>query len=261
MTPLSGWLAGSIGRRRVFLASVLGFTIASALCGLAQSLPEIVFARTLQGICGAALVPMSQAVLLDINPPERHARAMSVWVMAVTLGPIIGPALGGWLTEYYSWRWVFFINVPIGALCLMGIVGFMPETTLRKSRFDLFGFATLSIALGALQTMLDRGQSQDWFNSTEIRIEALVAGIAAWMFAVHLATTRHAAFVSPSLFRDRNFITGNLFIFVVGAVLFATLALLPPMLQGLMGYRWCSPASSPHRAAWVRWSRCSFSGA
>ncbi len=236
MTPLSGWLAGSIGRRRVFLASVLGFTLASALCGLAQSLPEIVLARTLQGVCGAALVPMSQAVLLDINPPERHARAMSVWVMGVTLGPIIGPALGGWLTEYYSWRWVFFINVPIGVLCFMGIAGFMPETTLRKSRFDLFGFTSLSIALGALQTMLDRGQSQDWFSSTEIRLEALVALIAAWLFLVHLATTKHAAFISPSLFRDRNFITGNVFIFVVGAVLFATLALLPPLLQGLMGY-------------------------
>jgi len=236
MTPLSGWLAGSIGRRRVFLASVLGFTVASALCGLATSLPAIVIARTLQGACGAALVPMSQAVLLDINPPERHARAMSVWVMGVTLGPIIGPALGGWLTEYYSWRWVFFINLPIGALCFAGIAGFMPETTLRASRFDLFGFATLSIAIGALQVMLDRGQTLDWFGSTEIRLEALLAGIAAWLFVVHVTTTRHAPFISLALFRDRNFITGNLFIFLVGAVLFATLALLPPLLQGLLGY-------------------------
>ncbi|HTQ37010.1 MAG TPA: MDR family MFS transporter [Steroidobacteraceae bacterium] len=236
MTPLSGWLAGRTGRRRVFLASVLGFTLASALCGLATSLPAIVMARTLQGAFGAALVPMSQAVLLDINPPERHARAMSVWVMGVTLGPIIGPALGGWLTEYYSWRWVFFINLPIGILCFAGIAGFMPETTLRRSRFDLFGFATLSIAIGALQMLLDRGQTLDWFASTEIRLEALLAGIAAWLFVVHVTTTRHAPFISPALFRDRNFITGNLFIFLVGAVLFATLALLPPLLQGLLGY-------------------------
>ncbi|MGC4028257.1 MAG: DHA2 family efflux MFS transporter permease subunit [Steroidobacteraceae bacterium] len=236
MTPLCGWLAGRIGRRRVFLASVLGFTLTSALCGLAQSLPEIVIARTLQGICGAALVPMSQAVLLDINPPERHARAMSVWVMGVTLGPIIGPALGGWLTEVYDWRWVFFINVPVGALCFLGIAGFMPETTLRKSRFDVFGFAMLSLAIGSLQMMLDRGQTLDWFSSTEIRIEAAIAAVALWMFVVHVMTTKHAPFITLSMFRDRNFLTGNIFIFVVGVVLFATLALLPPLLQGLMGY-------------------------
>src|SRR5580692_2558715 len=121
MTPLSGWLAGQIGRRRVFLFSVGGFTVASMFCGLAQSLPEIVLARLLQGLCGAALVPLSQAVLLDINPPERLARAMAVWVMGVTLGPIIGPALGGWLTENYNWRWVFYINVPFGILAFIGI--------------------------------------------------------------------------------------------------------------------------------------------
>ena len=127
MTPLSGWLAGQIGRKRVFLYSVAGFTVASMLCGLAQSLPQIVLARLLQGLCGAALVPLSQAVLLDINPPARHARAMAVWVMGVTLGPIIGPALGGWLTENYNWRWVFYINVPFGILAFLGILSFLPE--------------------------------------------------------------------------------------------------------------------------------------
>ena len=127
MTPLSGWLAGQIGRKRVFLYSVAGFTVASMFCGLAQSLPQIVLARLLQGLCGAALVPLSQAVLLDINPPERHARAMAVWVMGVTLGPIIGPALGGWLTENYNWRWVFYINVPFGILAFLGILSFLPE--------------------------------------------------------------------------------------------------------------------------------------
>jgi MFS transporter, DHA2 family, multidrug resistance protein len=236
MTPLTGWLAGRLGRRRVFLFSVLGFTVASALCGLAQSLPEIVVARALQGICGAALIPMSQAVLLDINPPERHARAMSLWVMGVTLGPIIGPALGGWLTEYYSWRWVFFINVPVGILCMAGIAAYMPETAKTESRFDFFGFAMLSLAIGALQLMLDRGQTLDWFSSTEIVIEAAVAALAAYLFIVHLLTTKQPAFISLALFRDRNFITGNFFIFVVGLVLFATLALLPPLLQNLLGY-------------------------
>jgi DHA2 family multidrug resistance protein len=236
MTPLSGWLAGQIGRKRVFLYSVVGFTVASALCGLAQTLPEIVVARLLQGLCGAALIPMSQAVLLDINPPEDHAKAMAIWVTAVTIGPILGPALGGWLTENYSWRWVFYINVPFGILSFLGILTFMSETPLRKSRFDFFGFAALSLAIGAFQLMLDRGQLKDWFSSTEILIEATVAGVALYLFVVHMLTTSKAPFVSPGLFRDRNFITGNVFIFLVGVVLFATLALLPPLLQDLMNY-------------------------
>jgi len=236
MTPLSGWLAGRFGRKRVFLFSVVGFTVASALCGLAQSLPEIILARLLQGLCGAALIPMSQAVLLDINPPAQHARAMAIWVMGVTIGPILGPALGGWLTENYNWRWVFYINVPFGILSFLGILAFMPETQLRKSRFDFFGFAALSLAVGSLQLMLDRGQLKDWFNSTEIWIEAVIAGVSLYLFIVHMVTTTKAPFVSPALFKDRNFLTGNVFIFVVGVVLFATLALLPPLLQGLMNY-------------------------
>ncbi|VTU37261.1 DHA2 family efflux MFS transporter permease subunit [Variovorax sp. PBL-E5] len=236
MTPLSGWLAGQIGRKRVFLFSVVGFTIASALCGLAQTLPAIVISRLLQGLCGAALIPMSQAVLLDINPPARHARAMAIWAMAVTVGPILGPALGGWLTEHYSWRWVFYINVPFGILSFLGILSFMPETPLRRSRFDFFGFAALSVAIGAFQLMLDRGQIKDWFSSTEICVEAVVAGLALYLFVVHMLTTDRPSFVSPVLFKDRNFLTGNLFIFVVGVVLFATLALLPPLLQDLMNY-------------------------
>ena len=236
MTPLSGWLAGQVGRKRVFLFSVVGFTVASALCGLAQTLPEIVAARLLQGLCGAALIPMSQAVLLDINPPEDHAKAMAIWVMAVTIGPILGPALGGWLTEHYNWRWVFYINVPFGILSFLGILSFMPETQIRKSRFDFFGFAALSVAIGSLQLMLDRGQLKDWFNSPEIRVEAIVSGTAFYLFVVHMLTTTKPAFVSPALFKDRNFLTGNLFIFIVGVVLFATLALLPPLLQDLMNY-------------------------
>jgi DHA2 family multidrug resistance protein len=236
MTPLSGWLAGQIGRKRVFLFSIVGFTIASALCGLAQSLPEIVLARLAQGLCGAALIPMSQAVLLDINPPKEHAKAMALWVTAVTIGPILGPALGGWLTENYNWRWVFYINVPFGILAFLGILSFMPETELRKSRFDFFGFAALSLAVGAFQLMLDRGQLKDWFNSAEIVAEAVACGVAFYLFIVHMLTTTKPPFVSPGLFKDRNFVTGNVFIFIVGVVLFATLALLPPLLQDLLGY-------------------------
>jgi DHA2 family multidrug resistance protein len=236
MTPLSGWLAGQIGRKRVFLYSIVGFTAASMLCGIAQSLPEIVLARLLQGLCGAALVPMSQAVLLDINPPAHHARAMAIWVMAVTVGPIIGPALGGWLTENYNWRWVFYINVPFGILSFVGILSAMSETVIRKSRFDFFGFSALSIGIGALQLMLDRGQLKDWFASMEIWIEAGVAATSLYLFVVHMLTTTKPPFVSTALFKDRNFLTGNVFIFIVGVVLFATLALLPPLLQDLLNY-------------------------
>jgi MFS transporter, DHA2 family, multidrug resistance protein len=236
MTPLSGWLAGQIGRKRVFLYSVAGFTAASMLCGLAQSLPQIVVARLLQGLCGAALIPLSQAVLLDINPPARHARAMAVWVMGAMLGPIIGPALGGWLTENYNWRWVFYINVPFGILAFLGILSFLPEAAIRKSRFDFFGFTALSVGIAALQIMLDRGQLKDWFSSTEIWIEAAAAAVAFYLFLIHMLTTTEQRFVSSALFKDRNFITGNLFIFIVGAVLFATLALLPPLLQDLLNY-------------------------
>jgi MFS transporter, DHA2 family, multidrug resistance protein len=236
MTPLSGWLAGQIGRRRVFLFSLLGFTLASALCGLAQTLPQIVIARVLQGACGAALVPMSQAVLLDINPPKDHPRAMAIWVMAITIGPILGPALGGWLTENYSWRWVFYINVPFGILSVLGTILFLSESPVRKSRFDFFGFATLSLAIGALQLLLDLGQLKDWFSSPEIWFFAGVAAVSLYLFVVHMLTTSTAPFVSPALFKDRNFLAGNVFIFIVGVVMFATLALLPPLLQDLLSY-------------------------
>jgi DHA2 family multidrug resistance protein len=161
---------------------------------------------------------------------------MAVWVMGATLGPIIGPALGGWLTENYNWRWVFYINVPFGILAFLGILSFLPEAAIRKSRFDFFGFAALSVAIASLQIMLDRGQLKDWFSAPEIWIEAIVAAVAFYWFVIHMLTTTEQRFVSPALFKDRNFLTGNVFIFLVGAVLYATLALLPPLLQDLLNY-------------------------
>src|SRR5580692_6409897 len=184
--PLTGWLAGEFGRRRVFLTSIFVFTIASALCGLAESLPQIVLFRFLQGVGGAALVPLSQAVLFDINPPKDFGRAMSIWGIGVTMGPILGPALGGWLTENYSWRWVFYINLPIGLLTFIGLYFSMPESrNAQSSRFDFLGFATLSIAIAALQVLLDRGQLKDWFSSSEIVIEGAVSSLAFYLFLVH----------------------------------------------------------------------------
>ncbi len=235
-TPLAGWLAGRFGRKRVVLVSIAGFTLASMTCGLAQSLSQMVVARLFQGACGAALVPMSQAVMLDINPPENHAKAMSLWVTGVTLGPIVGPALGGWLTDDYSWRWVFYINVPFGILAFLGVLTTMPESTIKRSPFDFLGFATLSLAVGALQITLDRGQLMDWFYSPEIWIEAAICGVCLYLFVVHMLTSRKTRFLDPDLFKDANFLTGCAFMSTVGLVMFATLALLPPLLQDLMNY-------------------------
>jgi DHA2 family multidrug resistance protein len=237
MTPLTGWLAGRFGIKWVFFLSVTGFTLASALCGVATSLAQMVIYRLLQGVCGAALVPLSQSVLLQINPPHRHAHAMSVWGMGVILGPIIGPALGGWLTDQYNWRWVFFINVPFGVLAAAGILVFIRETRYgRRESFDFFGFATLSLAIGALQMLLDRGELKDWFGSTEIWIEATIAGLAFYLFVVHTATATDRSFLNRDLLKDANCAVGTLLMFLVAIPLFGTMVLLPTMLQDLMNY-------------------------
>jgi DHA2 family multidrug resistance protein len=236
MTPPTGFLAGRFGRKRLFLASVAGFTIASMLCGMAQSLVQIVLFRILQGIFGAALVPLSQSVLLDIYPKERQGSAMALWGIAVMVGPVLGPVLGGWLTENYTWRWVFYINLPIGVLAFLGMTAFLPESARNAGeKLDWFGFGTLSLAIGALQVLLDRGEQLDWFGSGEIWIEALVAASALYLFLVHTFTA-HEPFVKPALFRDRNFATGVVFIFIVGVTYLASLALLTPYLQSLMNY-------------------------
>ena len=237
MTPLTGWLAGRFGIKYVFLISVAGFTLASALCGAATSLVQLVIFRLLQGVCGAALVPLSQAVLLQINPPDRHAHAMSVWGMGVILGPIIGPALGGWLTDDYSWRWVFYINLPVGVLASIGILIFIHETRhAQREAFDFFGFATLSVAIGALQMLLDRGELKDWFGSTEIWIEATIAGLCLYLFIVHTATATDRSFLNRDLLKDTNCVVGTLLMFLIGMPLYGTMTLLPTMLQDLMNY-------------------------
>ncbi|EKF75351.1 EmrB/QacA subfamily drug resistance transporter [Alcanivorax hongdengensis A-11-3] len=235
MTPAVGFVAGRIGRRQLFLFSVAGFTVASGLCGLSQSLDEMVLFRILQGVFGASLVPLSQAVLLDGYPVHKHGQAMAIWGMGVMVGPILGPTLGGWLTEWYSWRWVFYINLPFGLLAFAGIWLSVKETETRKVRFDVLGFALLGLAIGALQLMLDRGEQAKWFDSIEIQLEALVAMLCFYLFVVH-SLTRKDPFVDLELFRDRNFVTGLVFIFVVGIILLATMALLPPFLQQWKDY-------------------------
>jgi DHA2 family multidrug resistance protein len=237
MTAPTGILAARLGRKRLFLISVVGFTITSILCGAATSLPEMVLFRLLQGVFGAGLVPLSQAVLLDINPKEKHGQAMALWGVGVMLGPILGPTLGGWLTEYYNWRWVFYINVPIGIAAFVGMWIFMPETEKTPGRkFDVMGFVFLALSIGALQLMLDRGQSQEWFSSYEVCAEAIVAGLSLYLFIVHILTVKAHPFLEPAMFKDRNYAISLMFMFVIGIVLLASMALLPPFLQNLMGY-------------------------
>jgi DHA2 family multidrug resistance protein len=236
MTPLTGWLAGRLGRKKVFMISILGFTIASALCGAAQSLGQIVGFRLLQGLFGAALVPLSQAVLMDINPPEQQGPAMAMWGMAAILGPIVGPALGGWLTDDFSWRWVFYINLPLGALAFAGVFSFIHDHKHEeKIPFDFLGFMLLSVAIGSFQLFLDRGDDRAWFESREIWIEASLAMLAFFLFAFHTATADRP-FLPRAMLRDVNFITATGFGFFIGILLFSTLALLPPMMETLMGY-------------------------
>jgi DHA2 family multidrug resistance protein len=237
-TPLTGWLCDRFGQKYIFLASISGFTVASALCGMSNSLAEIVLARLLQGVFGAALVPLAQVVLMEINPREKQGSAMAVWGMGVMVGPILGPTLGGWLTDSYNWRWVFFINVPIGILAFYGMWRYIrPDPGRNSARFDVFGFATLSLGLGALQLLLDRGQQNDWFSSTETWFEAVVAVIAATYFVAHtVMTPAKQSFLDYRLLKNQNYVTGLLFIFIVGLVLYATRALTPTMLENLLGY-------------------------
>jgi MFS transporter, DHA2 family, multidrug resistance protein len=236
MTPPSGYLATRFGRKRVLMTAVTGFVLASVLCGLAQSLPQIVGFRLMQGLFGAALVPLSQSILLDIYTTEERGSAMALFGVSVMVGPVLGPVIGGWLTDHASWRWVFYINVPIGALALAGVSAYVPESGRNSSaRLDWLGFGLLSLGIAALQLFLDRGEQLDWLASGEIQVEALVAGSAFYLFLVHTFTAK-ASFVNPKLFLDRNFSVGMLFILVVGVTYLASLALMTPYLQTLMGY-------------------------
>ena len=236
MTPPTGYLAGRFGLRRLFLVSVAGFTVASMLCGMSQSLVQIVLFRILQGMFGAALVPLSQTVLMNINSKERQGSAMALWGVAVMAGPVLGPVIGGWLTSVYTWRYVFYINLPIGIVAFLGMSTFLTDTPRNlTAKLDWFGFGTLSLAIGAFQVLLDRGEELDWFGSGEIIIEAIVGASALYLFLAHTFTSREP-FVRPSLFRDRNFSAGTLFVAIVGLTYYASLALQPPFLQDLMNY-------------------------
>src|SRR3954451_6195903 len=191
MTAPVGWLSARFGRKHLFIFCLVGFTAASMLCGIAQSLEEMVLFRLLQGVFGAALVPLSQATMLDIYPPEQRGSAMALWGVGVMVGPILGPTLGGYLTEMYNWRFVFYINLPFGILATLGLLFCMPRSFGNFNlRFDWIGFGVLSLGIGGLQMMLDRGQVQDWFTSNEIIAEAVLGGLGVYLFIAHMFTAR-----------------------------------------------------------------------
>jgi len=236
MTAPVGWVAARFGRKPLYIGCIFGFTIASMLCGAAQSLAQIVIFRLVQGMFSAALVPLSQATLLDIYPHERRGFAMAIWGMGVMIGPIMGPTLGGFLTEHYNWRWVFYINLPFGLLAAAGLSLFLPNGREPSGgRFDWLGFAVLSTGIGALQLMLDRGQDLDWFSSREIMTEAILSGLGFYLFIVHLFSARQPL-LRPSLFRDLNFLSGLILMFAVGTLLVSSLALMTPWLQVMSNY-------------------------
>jgi MFS transporter, DHA2 family, multidrug resistance protein len=236
MTAPVGWIANRYGRKRTFIVCSAGFTIASVLCGLAQDITQMVLFRLLQGVFGAALVPLSQAVMLDSYALHERAKAMSIWGMGVMMGPIMGPSLGAWLTETYSWHWVFFVNLPFGIITVLGLVIFMDETRQNLNlRFDWFGFGALALGIGALQVALDRGEQLGWLESNEIVAEFIIAGVGFYYFFAHSFTTSRP-FIQFELFKDKNFVGGCVFMTVMGLVLYSTMALSSPYLQNVIGY-------------------------
>lgn len=233
--PITGWLADRIGSRQLFIWSVAGFVIASMMCGLAQNLTQMVAFRALQGVAGAFIAPLSQAALLDTTRPSKQGQIIALWGMGVMIGPILGPVLGGWITENWSWRWCFYVNVPVGLGCLAIMLSELPSRPIVKRKFDLFGFSLIAIALSCLQLLLDRGNQQDWFHSFEICVYGFLILTSVWIAIIHFSGAKDPLF-DRSLFANVNFVVALVFMVVIGMVMFATMALLPPMLQGLFGY-------------------------
>ncbi len=236
MTAPVGWMAQRFGRKNLHVVCMAGFVLASLLCGMADTLEEMVCFRFLQGMCGAALVPLSQATMLDIYPFEKRAQAMAIFGMGVMVGPITGPTLGGYLTEWFNWRYVFYVNLPFGILAVAGLLIFLPKAAPRaEMRFDWTGFAVLATGVAALQLMLDRGQNQDWFSSREIMVEAVLAGLGLYLFIIHMFTAERP-FLPPGLFKDRNFVCGVTMVFFTATLLLASSSLMAPYLETLAGY-------------------------
>jgi DHA2 family multidrug resistance protein len=236
MTGPVGWLAARFGRKRLFAFCTATFTLASILCGLSQDLTQLVTFRLLQGAAGAALIPLSQSLVIDLYPAHERPKAQSIFGMGIMLGPIMGPTLGAWLTDQYSWHWVFLVNVPFGIIATCGLLLFMDETPPNtKLKFDWYGFIALAIGIGALQLALDRGEQVGWFDSTEIWAYAIVSVVGVYYFLAHSLTTPEP-FIRFDIFKDRNFTSACVFMAVMAVVLFSTMALVSPFLQNVVGH-------------------------
>ncbi len=247
--PITGWLANYIGRKRLLLIVVTGFTLSSVCCGLAQSLPMLILFRVLQGTTGGGLQPLSQAVLLEEFPPEQRGKAMAFWSLGIIVAPILGPTLGGWLTDTYSWRWVFYINLPIGIASLVMISMFLydpPYIRRGSMRLDLWGLGMLAVGMAALQIMLDKGQEEDWFGSHFIVVLAVTAGIMLPAFVIRELYAEQPL-VRFRLLKYRSFACGIGLVTLLGFVLYGSLVLLPLFMQTLLGWTavtagiWTSP--------------------
>ena len=236
--PMTGWLASRFGRKRLLMLSTAGFTASSFLCGAAPNLASLVIFRVIQGATGGALQPLSQAVLLESFKPEERGRAMGFWGLGIVVAPILGPVFGGWLTENYSWRWVFYINLPVGivSLIMTRMFVFDPPYLKRESQgIDYWGMGMLVVGIGALQYVLDKGQQDDWFSSTTITVLAILAVVTLVVLVVHQLTVQHPI-IDLRVFNDRSYATGVFLMTVVGFVLYGSLVLLPVMLQALFRY-------------------------
>ncbi len=234
-TVLTGWVSMRIGRRKLFLASIVGFTVTSLFCGWASSFEELVLLRLAQGFVSAPLMPVSQAIMLDTYPRRRHGFAMSIWSMGMILGPVVGPTLGAFLTEWYDWRYLFYMNVPMGLLAFAGVLVTLPEAERGEQNLDWVGVISLILAVVCIQLVLDRGERQDWFESPEIIVEAVLAVLAFYIFIVH-CLTHDNPFLNLVIFKDRNFVVGSCLIFVFGIAVFSSLFILPLFLQNVQDY-------------------------
>jgi DHA2 family multidrug resistance protein len=236
--PMTGWLASTFGRKRLLMLSVVGFTASSFLCGLAPTLPLLIAFRIMQGATGGALQPLSQAVLLEAFPPHDRGKAMGFWGLGIVVAPILGPVLGGWLTDNYSWRWVFYINIPVGVASIVMTKLFIfdpPYLRTENRRVDYWGIGMLAVGIGALQFVLDKGQEDDWFSSRLITTLAIVAGVTLVALVIHELTTEDPV-VDLRVFKARSYAVGVFLMTVVGFVLYGSIVLLPIMLQTLLGY-------------------------
>jgi MFS transporter, DHA2 family, multidrug resistance protein len=234
--PLTGFITDRVGQKRFLLISIAGFVVFSALCGMATSLAEIVLFRFMQGVCGAALVPLSQSIMLQIFPGEQRGKAMAIWAMGVMVAPVLGPTLGGWLTEYISWRWTFYINLPVGMASFFLAMRYVHDTPTRARRMDWAGFATLALGIGALQLVLDRGNQDDWFSSETLVFAAIVSTVSFIFFIAYSLTGKHHPLFDLRIFKDRNFLVASLIMTTIGIGFFGGMLLQSLFLQNFLGY-------------------------